>query len=123
MRSPTCTTSCSPSTASSRSCASSESAPAPKAERVTNPNGKRLTQIDNSFLVYEDAQPNCAMHVASTQIHEGAPLRRDDGSIDIERIEEYVLSRLDRIPRYRQKLAFTPIEHHPVWVDDPSFNI
>jgi diacylglycerol O-acyltransferase / wax synthase len=90
---------------------------------VTSPDTKRLTQIDNSFLVYEDAQPNCAMHVASTQIHEAAPLRRDDGSIDIERIEEYVLSRLDRIPRYRQKLAFTPIEHHPVWVDDPSFNI
>ena len=83
----------------------------------------RLTQLDNSFLVYEDAQPNGAMHVASTQIHEAAPLQHDDGSLDIDRIQEYVLSRLDRIPRYRQRLAHTPLEGHPVWVDDPDFNI
>ncbi len=86
-------------------------------------NYQRLTQMDNSFLVYEDAQPSGAMHVASTQIHEAAPLRMRDGSIDIERIEEFVVSRLDRIPRYRQRLARTPIEGHPVWIDDSSFNI
>ncbi len=83
----------------------------------------RLTQLDNSFLVYEDSGPAAAMHVASTQIHEAAPLRRDDGALDIERIEEYVLSRLDRIPRYRQRLERTPLEGHPVWVDDARFNI
>jgi diacylglycerol O-acyltransferase len=83
----------------------------------------RLTGLDNSFLVFEDASPDGAMHVASTQIHEAAPLRREDGSLDIERIEEYVVSRLHRIPRYRQRLARTPLEKHPVWVDDPSFNI
>ena len=83
----------------------------------------RLTALDSSFLVYEDASPDGSMHVASTQVHEAAPLRRADGSLDIERIEEYVLSRLERIPRYRQRLARTPLEQHPVWVDDPSFNI
>ncbi len=83
----------------------------------------RLTQLDNSFLVYEDSGPAAAMHVASTQVHEAGPLRRDDGSLDIERIEEYVASRLDRIPRYRQRLARTPVEGHPVWVDDADFNI
>ena len=83
----------------------------------------RLTQIDNSFLVYEDAQPECSMHVASTQIHEAAPLRKADGAIDIDRIEECVLARLDRIPRYRQRILKTPLEGHPVWVDDASFNI
>jgi WS/DGAT/MGAT family acyltransferase len=90
---------------------------------MTEPSYDRLTGLDNSFLVYEDASPSAAMHVASTQIHEGAPLRCEDGSLDIDRIEEYVLSRLDRIPRYRQRLALTPLERHPVWVDDPSFNI
>ena len=55
----------------------------------------RLTGIDNSFLVYEDHAGSGAMHVASTQIHEAAPLRREDGSLDIERIEEYVESRLE----------------------------
>ena len=90
---------------------------------MTDPHYDRLTQLDNSFLIYEDAQPAGAMHVASTQFHEAAPLQREDGSLDIERIEEYVLSRLDRIPRYRQRICSTPIEGHPVWVDDASFNI
>jgi WS/DGAT/MGAT family acyltransferase len=90
---------------------------------MSEPAYERLTALDNSFLVYEDASPDGAMHVASTQIHEAAPLRREDGSLDIERIEEYVLARLDRIPRYRQRLARTPLEQHPVWVDDPSFNL
>jgi diacylglycerol O-acyltransferase len=90
---------------------------------MAGPHYDRLTGIDNSFLVYEDASPDGSMHVASTQIHEGAPLCREDGSLDIDRIEEYVLSRLERIPRYRQRLALTPLEKHPVWVDDPDFNI
>jgi len=83
----------------------------------------RLTGLDNSFLVYEDASPNGSMHVASTQIHEAAPLQGAGGVLDFERVLEYVLSRLDRIPRYRQRIARTPLENHPIWVDDPSFNI
>jgi WS/DGAT/MGAT family acyltransferase len=91
---------------------------------VDDPSYDRLTQIDNSFLVYEDELPTSgAMHVASTQIHEAAPLRRPDGALDIEQIEEYVLSRLDRIPRYRQRIVRTPLEGHPVWVDDARFDI
>jgi WS/DGAT/MGAT family acyltransferase len=81
----------------------------------------RLTQLDNSFLIFESERS--AMHVGSTQIHEAAPLRHADGSLQIERIQEYVLSRLPRIPRYRQKLAATPLEGRPVWIDDPSFDI
>jgi len=82
---------------------------------------QRLTQLDHSFLVYEG--PNSPMHVAAAQIFEAAPLRRPAGGLDIERIEEYVQSRLHAIPRYRQRLARTPIEGHPIWIDDPRFNI
>jgi len=82
---------------------------------------QRLTGLDNSFLVYEDE--STSMHVASTQIFDAGPLRGPDGAIDIDRINDYVVSRLDRIPRYRQRLLRTPIEGHPVWVDDPDFNI
>ena len=81
----------------------------------------RLTQLDHSFLVYEG--PNAPMHVGATQIFEAAPLRRPEGGIDLERIEAYVLSRLHRIPRYRQRLSYTPIERHPIWIDDARFNI
>jgi WS/DGAT/MGAT family acyltransferase len=88
---------------------------------MPKPHYDRLTQFDNGFLVMESQ--HSGMHVASTSIHEAAPLRRADGSIDLERIQEYVVSRLDQIPRYRQRLGHTPMEGHPVWVDDPSFNI
>ena len=45
------------------------------------------------------------------------------GLDDAERIRGYVESRLHLIPRYRQRLAYVPLERHPVWVDDPRFNI
>ncbi len=82
---------------------------------------ERLTQLDNSFLLYEG--PDASLHVGSTMIFEAGPLKRPQGGIDFERIEEYVLSRLHRIPRYRQRLAWTPGENHPVWIDDHRFNI
>lgn len=81
----------------------------------------RLTQLDNSFLIYEDA--GAPMHVAATQIHEAGPLRGADGHVDLERLLAYVASRLERIPRYRQRIARTPLEGHPVWVDDARFNL
>ena len=62
---------------------------------------ERLTQLDHSFLIYEG--PNSPMHVGATQIFEAAPLRRPTGGLDLERIEEYVLSRMHRLPRYRQR--------------------
>ena len=30
---------------------------------------------------------------------------------------------LHRIPRYRQKLAWIPLEQRPVWVDDAAFDL
>ncbi|HKJ23816.1 MAG TPA: wax ester/triacylglycerol synthase family O-acyltransferase, partial [Myxococcota bacterium] len=33
-----------------------------------------------------------------------------------------VVSRLHDFPRYRQRLAWIPVESHPVWVDDADFN-
>jgi WS/DGAT/MGAT family acyltransferase len=82
---------------------------------------ERLTQFDNTFLIFEN--PNAHMHVGSTQIFEPGPLATAEGGIDVERIRRYVESRLHLIPRYRQRLARTPIENHPVWVDDDRFNI
>ena len=40
---------------------------------------ERLSQLDNSFLVIEEALPEAAMHIASTQIHEAGPLRNETG--------------------------------------------
>jgi WS/DGAT/MGAT family acyltransferase len=81
----------------------------------------RLSALDNSFLGFED--PNTHMHVAATAIFEPGPLALPGGGIDIARLDKYVLSRIDRIPRYRQRLDYVPIEGYPVWVDDDRFNL
>ncbi len=81
----------------------------------------RLTALDNSFLLFE--RPNAYMHVASTQVFEIGPLRTADGGVDAEAIRKAIGAQLHLIPRYRQKLAKTPIEGRPVWVDDPAFNL
>jgi WS/DGAT/MGAT family acyltransferase len=63
------------------------------------------------------------MHVAGVFLFEGAAFRRPEGGIDIDRVRQYVASRLHLIPRYRQRIARIPLENHPVWVDDARFNI
>jgi diacylglycerol O-acyltransferase / wax synthase len=81
----------------------------------------RLSFLDNSFLLMEG--PNSPMHVAGTATYDIGSLRKPDGGVDIDKIRDYVCSRLHLIPRYRQRLAYVPVEHHPVWVDDDHFNV
>jgi WS/DGAT/MGAT family acyltransferase len=82
---------------------------------------ERLSALDASFLEIENE--NSHMHVGAVLIFDGAPLVTQHGGLDAERVRVYVESFLHRIPRYRQRLAYIPLERHPVWVDDPSFNI
>jgi len=85
------------------------------------PTYERLTVLDNTFLITESKTNH--MHVAGTATYEAGSLRTATGGIDVQRIRSYVESRLHLIPRYRQVLAYTPLEGHPVWVDDQHFNI
>jgi WS/DGAT/MGAT family acyltransferase len=75
----------------------------------------RLTAIDASFLAQEHASSH--MHVGALAVFEGpAPAYED--------LLDHIRSRLHLVPRYRQKLAFPPIEMGmPLWIDDPSFNL
>lgn len=82
---------------------------------------ERLSGQDTAFLLWET--PNLHMHVASTLILELGPLATDDGGVDFEKYKRFIESMLHRIPRYRQKLKWVPVEAHPVWVDDSHFNI
>jgi WS/DGAT/MGAT family acyltransferase len=88
---------------------------------MTHYNYERLSALDSSFLVLET--PSTLMHVGATAIFELGPLAVPGGGVDIERITDYIQSRLHKIPRYRQRLAYIPLEHHPVWVDDDRFNL
>jgi diacylglycerol O-acyltransferase / wax synthase len=82
---------------------------------------ERLSAQDFSFLVFEN--PSVHMHVAATQIFEAGALKTADGGIDIEAIKRFIESVLHRVPRYRQRLQWIPIENRPVWVDDHHFHL
>jgi len=78
-----------------------------------------LTYLDASFLALETR--NSHMHVAGVALFDAAPLKADDGGIDIARIRSHVESKLQYIPRYRQRLDWVPFDRRPVWVDDEHF--
>ena len=77
--------------------------------------GDRLSGLDTSFLRLEDGRAH--MHVASLTVFDGpAPAFAD--------LCDHVESRLDLVPRYRQRVAEVPAQQgRPVWVDDPHFNL
>lgn len=80
----------------------------------------RLSAQDASFLAAEG--PTTPMHVSAIQIYEAGPLR-EDGGIAIDKVRAAYESVLHLVPRYRQKLAWIPLENRPIWVDDPHFQI
>ncbi len=78
-----------------------------------------LSYLDASFLALESRTSH--MHVAGVALFDGAQLKSDDGGIDIERIRAHIASKLQYIPRYRQRLDWVPYDRRPVWVDDQHF--
>ncbi len=80
-----------------------------------------LSGQDHTFLLAESE--NAPMHVAAVGIFEAGPMRGDDGGIRVDRFLDSMQSILHRIPRYRQRLEFSPIENRPVWVDDRHFQL
>jgi len=78
-------------------------------------NPDRLSALDTAFLHLED-DSTAHMHVASVMVFEGdAPTPKE--------LTDHVLSRLHLVPRYRQRLAYVPLDQgRPGWTDDPHFN-
>jgi WS/DGAT/MGAT family acyltransferase len=83
---------------------------------VAQPGHKdRLSAVDASFLAQEKQSSH--MHVGAVVIFDGPPPGRDEFLAHLD-------ARLQRVPRYRQKLAFPPLEAgRPFWIDDPNFNL
>ncbi len=74
-----------------------------------------LSALDAAFLSQE--RPETPMHIGSVAVFNGPPPDWDD-------FLEHVRVRLDRVPRYRQKLAEPPLGIGPRrWIDDPNFNL
>ncbi|MBW3619011.1 MAG: wax ester/triacylglycerol synthase family O-acyltransferase [Actinobacteria bacterium] len=80
--------------------------------------GDSLAPGDAAFLTMETA--TLPMHGGGLFVFDASRV----GAVGFPRFLALVRSRLDRIPRYRQRLAFTPFGlSPPVWVDDPQFDI
>src|SRR5918999_5575283 len=76
---------------------------------------KRLGVLDEMFLHLEGH--NTHMHVGGAAIFEGPPPAYED-------LLEGFRQRLHLVPRFRQKLAFTPFGlARPAWIDDAHFNL
>ena len=84
-------------------------------------NYERLSAVDATFLAVEDG--NAHMHVGGVSLFDAEPLLGSDGTVDIDRIRRLVEVGIHRVPRYQQRLAWIPVFGHPVWVDDPRFNL
>jgi len=75
----------------------------------------RLGTLDAEFLHIEDGIGH--MHIAGACLFDGTPPR-------FEELEALIASKLDDIPRYRQRVRQVPLElGRPIWVDDPHFDL
>ncbi|MBM4265887.1 MAG: wax ester/triacylglycerol synthase family O-acyltransferase [Deltaproteobacteria bacterium] len=82
---------------------------------------ERLSSESASFL--ERETPRLFAHTGFVLVFEPGPLARTNEGVDFARIRRAIESRLHRAPRFRQKLAWIPLEEHPVWVDDRDFRL
>ncbi len=83
-------------------------------------NHERLSFLDSSFLALESRTTH--MHVGAITLFE--PFSEDaSGAVDIDLVRRFIEARLHLVPRYRQRLAYIPVERAPVWIDDEHFSI
>lgn len=81
---------------------------------------QRLSSLDSSFLHLETR--NTHMHIGGVAIFEPGPWKSHDERY--QALVRHIEPRLDLMPRYRQKVAFLPLNvDTPVWVDDDKFDI
>ena len=80
---------------------------------------ERLSGLDASFLYLET--PSLHMHVAMAMIFDPATV---PGGYSFARIKGLIAERIPSAPVFRRRLVEVPFRlGHPVWVDDPDFDI
>ena len=81
---------------------------------------ERLTALDASFLYLE--RPAMHMHVAAVSILD--PSTTPGGILRFDDVADVISSRLDLVPRFRQRVERVPLDLGlPVWVDDAGFDL
>jgi diacylglycerol O-acyltransferase / wax synthase len=80
---------------------------------------ERLSGLDASFLYLET--PSLHMHVAMTMVFDPSTV---PGGYSFARMKELIAKRLPCAPVFRRRLIEVPLGlGHPVWVDDPEFDL
>ena len=80
---------------------------------------ERLSGMDATFLYVET--PAGHMHVAMTGIYDVSTM---EGGYSFEKIKQTIADRLPLVPPFRRRLVAVPFQfHHPVWIEDPNFNL
>jgi diacylglycerol O-acyltransferase / wax synthase len=80
---------------------------------------ERLSGLDASFLYLET--PTLHMHVAMTLVFDPSTV---PGGYSFERVKDGIAARIPSAPVFRRRLIEVPFRlGHPVWVDDPDFDI
>ena len=81
---------------------------------------ERLSAQDSTFVMFDAGRGRLAIG-AIALFATGSNTESDP--IGIERFRRYVASRLHLLPRYRQRLETSPVQGHPIWVDDEHFDL
>jgi WS/DGAT/MGAT family acyltransferase len=80
---------------------------------------EQLSGLDASFLYLET--PTLHMHVALTLVFDPSTV---PGGYSFERMKASIAARIPCAPVFRRRLVEVPFRlGHPVWVDDPDFDI
>lgn len=81
---------------------------------MTNKLTSRLSPHDAVFLYWE--KPEQPFHVCECMVYKGKFTAAD--------IKQMLSDRMHLLPRYRQRVVFTPLQlAHPSWEDDPAFDL
>lgn len=80
---------------------------------------ERLSGLDAAFLYLEN--PVHHMHVAMTMVLDPSTV---PGGYSFEGLKEFIGGRIHLVPPFRRRLVEVPLNlAHPVWVDDPNFDL
>jgi WS/DGAT/MGAT family acyltransferase len=70
------------------------------------------------------AEPRAQLQIGALCFFEAAPLRDGRGRLRVEELRSHIESRLDALPRFRQRIAPVLADvSAPVWVDDTDFDV
>src|ERR671911_1547733 len=80
---------------------------------------QRLTGLDAAFLALET--PSTHMHVMATMVLDPSDVPH---GFTVETMRKLIAERLPRLEPFRRRVVEVPFGlHHPVWVEDPDFDL